>query len=1503
MPNTQTYQFLSHLMTALQANGFRVGTGQQLRLQQLIEQLPEDISVEQLKFRLAPIFAKSKEEQQLFYELYEVAKSSLDIKSQKKHEEITPPKNPFKKWIWFVSFLLFAVVLVLVYLRLNPIAAPYLYKPLPIISETVLVGDSAVLCVDNAFRANEILEDRADKKEIIKYTLCNGLSEGTHLGLGVYNIDATGCVHYLASDTGKVRLCTSMAFEFSENVETIVDTVWIEIDIENAAQPITINNKNDLSIRPLPIKRSIEELEVDQASVWANEYYAFQAIFRNWVLSRNGLIISIIILLLFNYGLIFFTALKNWFVSPKEIKNIPYKINFERYKKQLKKLLSKDVDAVYDQLSIDLKKEWLSQLEATKVVPTFQEPEQKFNTQQQQRNYLVTDDPFSNIGNIENNPQSNTGNSEISIGEFEIQLSYFVEDLDVEYLQEKALYNHYNFRMDYLKNVIVSTLVAVFMTAVMFGFLYFFHFKFAVAILLGILLIVIVRYLNRNRKIIAEIEPSKKPPFAWNIQIPDNHKVVYNENFHNALNQLRQRTEDQFYRLNVAETVQATIQSGGQIDFQYTRQTKPPEYLMLIDRRSAANHRAALFNMLYESFKSNDVLVERFYFDGDIRLVFNENNKGGILLKNLKYQFQDARLLILSDGYTLLNGRTGKLSKWTNVLNTWKNKALMTPNAPSTWGRKERQLATQFDVLPATIQGFQHVIEAFEDTELTDFSKWQQIQDSSLKPIQFEGDLIQTLEKYYAKGDDERLIKWIAACAVYPTIHWDLTLSMGKLIADRTDDLGFLDIDNLLEINRLDWFVNGKIPEQVRLELLQYLEKNDAELLQEVRQYIHELLQNNPPPEDSAVFEDYQMSVITNQMLMENDAKKQKELETEFKKMIEAGVSPDFTVLKYLDRKQTALDFIVPENWKNLVYNEGKPFFGRRYWTWAIPIWIVLALGLMTYKPSIPTCNGKVIEYNERELCLKNQADEILFKEFLTLEFIESKEYLQADSMVFSLMFNKTKESFNIRKKADSTLNMVDYNLLSFTKNVSTAFYNVGVGDYNKYKQEMRRPSRNQLLTAESYKIDACQFFKKAYALDSTAQIFQKLVQQCLTGDEFEGYIIPNVAGKVVDIRTGKGLKSVKVSLENGNAIYTDLDGNYRLKLSNEPLKVLKLRFQKKYYFDLVKTFELTESTELLETVSIQSSNDLKQNNKKDKSKIKQKVTDPKLPNLPPNTDGGYQDNTGVIDIEQREILPRNPAEQKIPLPNVSIHKPAVIKVKGGSFTMGSDEYKANDNPKRSVSVNDFSIGKYEITNKEFLDFLNSKEVALPRIKEWISSKLEISKIRFENNKWEITKGYENHPTTGVTWLGAEAYCEWLSTKTGDKYRLPTEAEWEYAARGGNNSKNTIYAGSDYISSVAWYQSNAKSTYEKGRKQANELGIYDMSGNVWEWCSDWYGKDYYKENIKGGIRNPKGEIRGIFKVARGGSFTEKENKCTVSYRGYYTNTRQFKNGGFRVVLE
>jgi formylglycine-generating enzyme required for sulfatase activity len=218
-----------------------------------------------------------------------------------------------------------------------------------------------------------------------------------------------------------------------------------------------------------------------------------------------------------------------------------------------------------------------------------------------------------------------------------------------------------------------------------------------------------------------------------------------------------------------------------------------------------------------------------------------------------------------------------------------------------------------------------------------------------------------------------------------------------------------------------------------------------------------------------------------------------------------------------------------------------------------------------------------------------------------------------------------------------------------------------------------------------------------------------------------------------------------------------------------------------------------------------------------------------------------------------------------------------MIFVEGGTFQMGSNE-ESNEKPIHSVSVSDFFIGKYEVTQKEW------KEVMGSNPSNWKGDSLPVEEVswydavEFCNKKSEM-EGLQKC----YTGSGKNTKCNF----SANGYRLPTEAEWEYAARGGSKSRNYKYSGSNTIGDVAWYAGNSgslfisKKTHPVGQKQANELGIYDMAGNVWEWCSDWYSNSYYENSPQ---RNPQGPTRSFRRMNRGGGWIGKADYCRVAYR-------------------
>ena len=171
-------------------------------------------------------------------------------------------------------------------------------------------------------------------------------------------------------------------------------------------------------------------------------------------------------------------------------------------------------------------------------------------------------------------------------------------------------------------------------------------------------------------------------------------------------------------------------------------------------------------------------------------------------------------------------------------------------------------------------------------------------------------------------------------------------------------------------------------------------------------------------------------------------------------------------------------------------------------------------------------------------------------------------------------------------------------------------------------------------------------------------------------------------------------------------------------------------------------------------------------------------------------------------------------------------------------------------------------------------------------------------KIQATQSGFEVEGNFEKHPVVAVSWYGARAYASWLSEKTGQTYRLPTEAEWEFAARGGTGSQGYRFAGSNDTAEVAWYDNNSNgTTHPIGDLKANELGIHDMSGNVWEWCSDRYG---IYEREKGIINNPKGPSEGNTRVLRGGSLNDFDDFARVSLRVNNNPFSRYDYNGFRL---
>lgn len=229
---------------------------------------------------------------------------------------------------------------------------------------------------------------------------------------------------------------------------------------------------------------------------------------------------------------------------------------------------------------------------------------------------------------------------------------------------------------------------------------------------------------------------------------------------------------------------------------------------------------------------------------------------------------------------------------------------------------------------------------------------------------------------------------------------------------------------------------------------------------------------------------------------------------------------------------------------------------------------------------------------------------------------------------------------------------------------------------------------------------------------------------------------------------------------------------------------------------------------------------------------------------------------------------------------------------------MGNDDGARDEQPAHGVTIDSFFMMATEVTFDDYDAYARTTRRTLPSDEGW---------------------GRGSRPVIFVSWFDAAKYANFLShqddlepayeidcqdvswNEDADGWRLPTEAEWEYAARGGNHSRQTPYAGASDIDQVAWYSENAgEQTQSVAQKHPNELGLYDMSGNVWEWCWDWYGRNYYSESP---TDNPTGPLSGqlSMRVLRGGSWVYDAEAARVDYRNYSFHSYAVNSFGFRLV--
>ena len=259
-----------------------------------------------------------------------------------------------------------------------------------------------------------------------------------------------------------------------------------------------------------------------------------------------------------------------------------------------------------------------------------------------------------------------------------------------------------------------------------------------------------------------------------------------------------------------------------------------------------------------------------------------------------------------------------------------------------------------------------------------------------------------------------------------------------------------------------------------------------------------------------------------------------------------------------------------------------------------------------------------------------------------------------------------------------------------------------------------------------------------------------------------------------------------------------------------------------------------------------------------------------------------YQDIESLAEPEIKATAEVEPIVQRMKSSGI-IDGMIFKRIPAGSFRMGDSSGESDEVPPHTVRISAFEMSAYEVTVGQFAIFVADSGY----VGEW---------------DWEESDlgGDGYHPVVNVSYDDAQAYIRWLNEKTGGNYRLPTEAEWEYAARAGTTTQYSWGdSASQAVAAYAWYDYNAGgSTHAVGGKQPNPWGLYDIHGNVWEWVSDWYDEDYYKNSPNS---DPQGPSSGGSRVVRGGGWSSSATNLRSADRGYNSPSYGYSNLGFRLV--
>jgi hypothetical protein len=449
---------------------------------------------------------------------------------------------------------------------------------------------------------------------------------------------------------------------------------------------------------------------------------------------------------------------------------------------------------------------------------------------------------------------------------------------------------------------------------------------------------------HKNRKTIAE-NPVDESLNNEILAVPSLQEIDFGLPFKRILTEMRKRIDSNTSTLDMEKTIHQSIRNAGMISFQYSTLTENQRYLVLIDSHSIHNHQTKFYDEFVKSLEENEAPIIRFYYDKTVDKFHNKRFSKGLSIFQLQHRYADAQLLIFGNGEQFAHS---------NPFETWRNKIILTPKSINLWNANEEYLEEHFNVLPANTEGLNALMEVMETIEPKPF----QVEYPTENPLKYNSfEVSETLTsneleaflKENLHNANDTMICWIAGCALPKALYWNWTQLVGQFLS--TPNANLLTIENYLQINRLPWFIDGKMPEATRLTLLNWLEEYFPELLDELRQLWGEVLdlEENTPPPGTDEWKNHRIQVILNILPSVTNRKEQRELEEELEDLIYTNYLDDALVLKYQEQKSRPLETMLSPRFKRFIQKKKAIFWKWRDWTWQVPaIGMVFILSLIT---------------------------------------------------------------------------------------------------------------------------------------------------------------------------------------------------------------------------------------------------------------------------------------------------------------------------------------------------------------------------------------------------------------------------------------------------------------------------------------------------------------------------------------------------------------------------